>query len=1024
MRGVAVAVHQSGHGAMTFAHRLAALYEAAERPTYDRVVAYCVTNGTKVADSSLHDWISGKTVPRDKMALRNVVRYLHSLAKQKSPSYRCPAEHEWEEMRLAAQKERRSQQGRRPLKADENVHHFDQDRAYVAEEPPLGQLLCDLTDPYALEIHPAIEVPGQGGVEPLPVLPTYVPRAHDAQLHELVDNAQLGHSGIGVVIGSSSSGKSRSCWEAIRRLGTDWRIWAPSGAEASVRQLDDVSGKTVIWLDETQRPLLRSPLGERLADKLHELVHAPRRGPVLVLVLLWTEQWNELTSEPRVPGADGHRRVRGLLTGHGIPVPPAFVSSLDRAALAAAAAVDPRLSRAVAEAIDGEIIQYLAGVPVLMERFRTADPGPKALVLAAMDIRRVGHGRDLPLALLEVAAYAYLTESQRHRLARQSNWLQHALDYVEADCRGTLGPLTPVLVEPSQSGHAQHYRLADYLEQHGRRIRAAERIPEGCWEALLTHAPRAELIGLARGAFELYRYRMAIRLCSAAAEAGDNTAFGYGARWLARLGRWKEALPWYVTAASVGDTAATCTVSLVLAESDHWDEANLWFRHAVSPFDDDAFQAASTRLEKLDLDVEPWLWSLDLVAPFGDQEVLIGSAGKLWEIGTGRERWLPWFEMIAAGGTPAVLSEAAWRLAEAGDVEDALLLFRRAVDAGDSSALGLAADNLAYVSRWDEAKAWYEEAVAAGQTEKLGEAAWFLAQAGHLDDALAWFSRAVAAGHVEVLEIVAQCLAEAGRLDEALVWYQKASDAGSEHALVFAAERLGDSGRWAEANAWYERAVAAGGNRAANDALKHMVSVGREEALLWYERAVATGGTKYLTYTAAKLAEQGRMAEALTWFDRAAEAGETDALSRAAEQLDKAGQHQEALEWRKRASAQGDSRVFRWIADELGRAGFIKEALTAYDLAILTGDDVALDYALMALQDTRRLGEDRLSWLERAATAGKDDILRHITWNLLPVDQTKAKMLFSYGWEADGTVAKPWEAPVPRTVVNSAPNRT
>jgi len=274
--------------------------------------------------------------------------------------------------------------------------------------------------------------------------------------------------------------------------------------------------------------------------------------------------------------------------------------------LAAAATADPRLAQAVAEAVDGEVIQYLAGVPVLMERFLAADSGPKALVLAAMDIRRLGHDRDLPIALLEVAAYAYLTESQRHRLARQPNWLQHALKYLEADCRGTLGPLTPAHVGPNHPGPAQlSYRLADYLEQHGRRDRAAIRVPDGCWEALLVHAPRSELINLARSAFKLYRYRVAIRLCSAAAEAGDNTAFGYVASWLARLDRWEEAVPWFEKATSVGDTAATCQVALVLAENEHWDEANFWFRYAVSPTAGDALKGATRSLKDLNLNVPP-----------------------------------------------------------------------------------------------------------------------------------------------------------------------------------------------------------------------------------------------------------------------------------------------------------------------------------------------------------------------------------------------------------------------------------
>ncbi|MGS2647751.1 hypothetical protein [Streptosporangium sp. LJ11] len=38
------------------------------------------------------------------------------------------------------------------------------------------------------------------------------------------------------------------------------------------------------------------------------------------------------------------------------------------------------LDRAVAKAVDGKITQYLAGVPVLLDRYRTAPPAAKALI--------------------------------------------------------------------------------------------------------------------------------------------------------------------------------------------------------------------------------------------------------------------------------------------------------------------------------------------------------------------------------------------------------------------------------------------------------------------------------------------------------------------------------------------------------------------------------------------------------------------------------------------------------------------
>ncbi|MFI0448210.1 hypothetical protein [Actinomadura sp. 6N118] len=58
---------------------------------------------------------------------------------------------------------------------------------------------------------------------------------------------------------------------------------------------------------------------------------------------------------------------------------------------------------AVDSAHDGQLTQYLAGGPELLERFRTAPLAAKALIWAALDARRMSHRNALPHALLEQA---------------------------------------------------------------------------------------------------------------------------------------------------------------------------------------------------------------------------------------------------------------------------------------------------------------------------------------------------------------------------------------------------------------------------------------------------------------------------------------------------------------------------------------------------------------------------------------------------------------------------------------------
>jgi len=72
-----------------------------------------------------------------------------------------------------------------------------------------GRPLAEVTDPFALEVHRPVqpEDPQPG----LPALPAYVPREHDRELARVVQAAAAGRSGIAVLVGGSSTGKTRPC---------------------------------------------------------------------------------------------------------------------------------------------------------------------------------------------------------------------------------------------------------------------------------------------------------------------------------------------------------------------------------------------------------------------------------------------------------------------------------------------------------------------------------------------------------------------------------------------------------------------------------------------------------------------------------------------------------------------------------------------------------------------------------------------------------------------------------------------
>jgi tetratricopeptide (TPR) repeat protein len=449
------------------------------------------------------------------------------------------------------------------------------DRAGTRGRLPLGRPIHGLTDPFALEVHRAIEVPGTTAV--LPVLPVYVERDHDRKLRALVQQAAEGCSTAVVLVGGSSTGKTRACWEAVQALPDDWRLWHPidpSRPDAAAEALPAVGPRTVIWLNEAQHYLLTptSELGERVAAGLRELLRDPARGPVLLLGTIWPEYWATLATPPaRGQQDDPHAQARALLTGADLAVGEAFTGSGLRA-LQAAAKADPRLEEAATHAEAGRITQFLAGAPALLERYRTAPPAARALIEAAMDARRLGHGLYLPYGLLEAAAPAYLTDQQWDEL--REDWLEDSLAYCAVPARGARGPLTHVRPRPGQPAPTgPQYRLADYLEQIGRTVRQALLPPPGLWDALVVHAGQEDLVQIGYEAELRGLFRHAYIFFQRAVVAGDPDALRQTASLMARSGRIDEALDVYQRAAEAGDPNALRETAELLEESGRIDEA-------------------------------------------------------------------------------------------------------------------------------------------------------------------------------------------------------------------------------------------------------------------------------------------------------------------------------------------------------------------------------------------------------------------------------------------------------------------
>ena len=491
-----------------------------------------------------------------------------------------------------------------------------------------GWPLTEVRDPFVLEVHRPVqpEDPQPG----MPVLPAYVPRDHDTALGSVVQAAAEGRSGIAVLVGGSSTGKTRACWEALQLLDRPgpWRLWHPidpSRPEAVLRELPAIGPRTVVWLNEAQFYLdpAETGLGERVAAGLRELLRDPGRAPVLVLATLWPQFWDMLTARSAGNAPDPHAQARELLAGHDITVPATFTPAQLQQLREAG---DARLAQAAAGAQDGQVIQFLAGAPELLARYRNAPPAAAALIDAAMDARRLGMGAGLPGAFLEAAAPGYLTDDQWDAMGK--DWLEQALAYTAKDAKGVRGPLTRIRPRPArhaartrgdQPGGAAAaagplYRLADYLDQYGRADRAGRIPPAEFWSAAV-HAALGDQAALGAAAHARGLYRDAAQLHKNAAASGDPRAVIYLSHPPACLSSDPRPAHWAVAHASLDDNPNMAAVLLdSLREAGAHEQAAALAGRAVAhaPLDDPGAVA----------------WLLDSLGEAGAHEQAAALAGR------------------------------------------------------------------------------------------------------------------------------------------------------------------------------------------------------------------------------------------------------------------------------------------------------------------------------------------------------------------------------------------------------------
>jgi hypothetical protein len=779
----------------------------------------------------------------------------------------------------------------------------------------IGELAED--DALHLEVHQAYDVPHAG--TPSPVLPRYLFRTgFDDRLRDLVASAEA-KSRLVLVVGDSSTGKTRACWEAIRDRLPEWRVWHPLIPERPAALVSELATRrlaprTVIWLNDAHDYLLPRPAGILAATTLQDLLTDPNRGPVLVLASIWPRERRMLTA----PSADSDAcaAMQGLLNLAAEVAVPAVFTDDQLADMSGLIAADPRLELAVNQAVDRRITQFLAGAPELKRRYDQAEPPERAVLQAAIDARRLGCGPLLPEPFLRAAAPGYIDTLDWDQLS-PDDWFAHTMQSLGAGYRGLPGPLVtshPRPDDPPQPGRS--YRLADYLEQYGQAARRWACPPASFWDAALNHARNStDQVALARAARSRGRFSYHELLIDRAAGADDPTALSLEAGRAAEAAQWENAERLYRKASDAGNAGALTWLAGWLVNARKLADAERLYREA---------------------------------AHAGNPVGMKGLAGLLEKAGNAAEAER-WYKKAADTGDSHALTLLAGRRVEAGQWAAAGKLALAAARAGDRYYLTTFADRLMGAGHAAEAEKLYKAAAAAGDAHALHVLAEQHAEAGRHGEARLLASQAAARGKPDSLRFLAMRLEEVGQAAEAEQLYKEAGAAGDNHALVLLAFMLVKMDKWAEATR-----MAAAAAQTGNPNVLAVLARLREEAGSWeeaellYKEAGDAGHAGALYTLARKRAEAGQWGEARRLGSSTAKAGYPRALTWLASELEKAGQAAEAEQVYKEAIGTGDMIVIGEIADRRRKAGRLLEAEKLYLMLLDSGqldpDPYADDY--------------------------------------------------------------------------------
>ncbi|MFF0010668.1 tetratricopeptide repeat protein [Streptomyces sp. NPDC005374] len=370
-----------------------------------------------------------------------------------------------------------SQRGQRLV--EESARHSSafQEKLLVDDRGTVPRVR-DLADPLDAGVHPAAPM-GDADV-PGARVPPFVRRDLSGEIEEAVRNRPFV-----LVVGESTAGKTRAAFEAVRSVRPEAAFIAPDPAASSALQAAAAAVQrersSVVWLDDIDRHLAAGALTSSLLRRFA----SPGVGRACVVVAtIRAQERARLTNAREAGDALGARTVRDVLgQAHEIRLDRRWhQGEVDGAREHHG---DSRLARAVDNAGRYGIAELLAAGPQLLTAWQDAwAPGSghvrgAALVSAAVEARRAGWSRPLPVALLRELHEDHLA-ARGGPLLRPESWSE-ALAWATTPLLATSSLLLP-------RDQPDTYYVFDYLPDAVDAGPSTTPIPDTTWARLIAAA--------------------------------------------------------------------------------------------------------------------------------------------------------------------------------------------------------------------------------------------------------------------------------------------------------------------------------------------------------------------------------------------------------------------------------------------------------------------------------------------------------------------------------------------------------